>query len=217
MKEESEESEQESKDKTEAIKKAEKVYRKLLPKINQNSKVSVAQKMAESAMMAKCLSRKLFKSGNLRSSRRYSNAISHIQKVSDSPEYSIWRTGWDPRDEPKDLSVANHVSQASAIDFAGSIQNLRNQDLPTFTGTKSDDELKKIHKIGKTLSKYAYEDSEFNQLKTRTKSRTHSKFDLKINLSVTPVLKFGDLSTDFDRPNSRAYWVRKLARRKIST
>ena len=69
---------------------------------------------------------------------------------------------------------------------------MRNQDLPTFTGTKSDDELKKIHEIGKTLSKYAYEDSEFNQLKTRTKSKARPKFDLKINSSGTPVLKFDD-------------------------
>ena len=65
MKKESEESEGESKDKSEAIERAEKVCRKLLPKINQNRKVSVAQKMAESAIMAKCLSRKLFKSNRL--------------------------------------------------------------------------------------------------------------------------------------------------------
>ena len=78
---------------------------------------------------------------------------------------------------------------------------MRNQDLPTFTGTKSDDELKKIHEIGKTLSKYSYEDSEFNQLKTRAKSKARPKYDLKINFSGTPVLKFENFSTDFNVPN----------------
>lgn len=36
------------------------------------------------------------------------------------------------------LPKPNHTSQASTNEFIGSIQNLRNQDLPIFTGIESD-------------------------------------------------------------------------------
>ena len=64
-------------------------------------------------------------------------------------------------------------------------------------------------------------DSEFNQLKTRTKSKARSEFDLKINLSGTPVLKIGDFSADFNDPNKlnaqSCLSSKKISQKKIST
>ena len=40
---------------TEEIKNTKKVYKKLLPKSNQKNGISVAHKMAESAMISRCL------------------------------------------------------------------------------------------------------------------------------------------------------------------
>ena len=44
-------------------------------------------------------------------------------------------------------------------------------------------------------------DSDFNQLKTRSKFKARPKFNSKIYTSGTPVLKFEEISTDFNGPN----------------
>ena len=111
------------------VKKVEKVYKKLLSGSDRKNGTSIVQRMAESAMMAKCLSDSMFPSLDLKFSRGYSKAANHLQSKSLSPEHSVW----NPGDEPITISVDDHhTSQARSIDFTGSIQNLQNQWIPTY-------------------------------------------------------------------------------------
>ena len=113
---------------SEEIKNAEKVYKKLLPNWNRKNGTSIVKKMAESAVMAKCLSDTMLHSSGLKFSRGYSKAADQIQRASDLPENSIWKTEWEPGDEPTAFDIDHHhTSQARTIDFIGSIQNLQNQ------------------------------------------------------------------------------------------
>ena len=110
---------------SEKVKKVKRVYKKLLPKSGIKNGTSIVQRMAESAMMAKCLSGNMLPSMDLKFSQGYSKGLDHLQSESLSPEHSIWNlTNWDPGDEPTTSSADNHYSQARSIDFTGSIQNL---------------------------------------------------------------------------------------------
>ena len=110
---------------SEEVKKVEKVYKKLLPKSGIKNRTSIVRRMAESAMMAKCLSGNVLPSMNSKFSRGFSKGLDHLQSESLSPEHSIWNpTDWDPGDEPTTSSADDHYSQARSIDFTGSIQNL---------------------------------------------------------------------------------------------
>lgn len=78
---------------------------------------------------------------------------------------------------------------------------MQNQELFTFTGSKGDDDFLKTNEISKTLSTQLYEDTEFDAPKTRTKAKAHSKCDLKIDLSNTPILGFDGSSANSNGSN----------------
>ena len=134
----------------EELKSVKKVYKKLLP--NKSNASSIVTKMAESAMMSKCFAEKMFPSKGLKFSRGYSKAVDRLQQMSNSPAYSLWYAGWESGDEPTVLSLNdNHVSQARKIDFTGSVNNLRNQELPTYsnaTNRNYEDDEKKSRSTG---------------------------------------------------------------------
>ena len=91
------------------LKSTEKVLKKLLPR--KSSTASIVSKMAESAMMSKCFAEKMFPSKGLKFSRGYSKAVDQLQRMSNSPEYSLWYAGWEPGDEATTLSLNdNHIS-----------------------------------------------------------------------------------------------------------
>ena len=125
---------------SEGIKNAEKVYKKLLPNWNRKNGTSIVKKMAESAVMAKCLSDTMLPSSGIKFSRGYSKAADQIQRASDLPKNSIWKTEWEPGDEPTAFDIDHHhTSQARTIDFTGSIQNLQNQHIPSYDSSKNGD------------------------------------------------------------------------------
>ena len=104
--------------------------------------------------------------------------------------------GWDPGDEPTTFSTATYIIQARTIGFTGLIENLQNQELSTFTGSKGDDDLKKSMKLVKFFLRSFNENTEFNASKTRIKNKVRPNRDLRIDLSGTPILGFDGLSAN---------------------
>ena len=182
------------------VKKIEKVYIKLLPGSNPKNGTSTVRRMAESAMMAKCISNSMFPSLNLKFSRGYSKAADHLQSKLLSPEHSIWNsTNWNPGDGPIIYSVDDHTSQARSIDYTGSIQNLQNQWLPTYVKDINNDRPDVVDKT----RPIPLPETKYDACEMHDKVQARPTTELQINSNNIPIFGFVSVLNESSSQSSR--------------